>query len=206
MLKPLYEFNDLRIRFGFGAARKIYFGLRNKKSDEVSVPYLKSPVSVRKSNGSDIATFKEVLVRKDYDIELNFEPKRIIDAGANIGLTAVFFSNKFPNAEIIAIEPNTENFSIMNKNISHYPNVKAIQSAVWSKEANLQIVDEGRGSDGFIVKETSDGGFKALGVADIMKQAGWENIDILKMDVEGSEKEIFEGNYQDWLPKTKVLI
>ena len=40
-----------------------------------------------------------------------------IDAGANIGLTSIYFANKFPNAKIVALEPEIDNYIILQKNI-----------------------------------------------------------------------------------------
>jgi FkbM family methyltransferase len=56
-------------------------------------------------------------LRNQYDIHFPFEIKNIIDAGANIGLASVYFSQRFVNSTIVAIEPSKENFEILSKNI-----------------------------------------------------------------------------------------
>jgi hypothetical protein len=39
-----------------------------------------------------------------------------------------------------------------------------------------------------------------------MQEQGWTTLDVLKLDIEGSEKEVFEKNVEEWLPRTKMLI
>ena len=56
------------------------------------------------------------------------------------------------------------------------------------------------------VSEPSDQSFQAISIAGLMKKYDLEHIDILKMDIEGSEKEIFSDDYKSWLSKVRVLI
>jgi tRNA1(Val) A37 N6-methylase TrmN6 len=67
-----------------------------------------------RKNPYDYATFEEVLLREDYNIDFGFEPRTIIDGGANIGLTS-FFANKYPQADIVAVEPEEGNFEMLRK-------------------------------------------------------------------------------------------
>ena len=86
---------------------------------------------------------------------------------------------------------------------------KAWKSGVWNRSAELVVKDLGYGNDSLVVEEVPGpvaGSVPAFGIDDIMVKMGWEHIDILKLDVEGSEKEIFRSNFEDWLPKTRVLI
>lgn len=45
----------------------------------------------------------------------------IIDAGANIGLTSVYLANRFPNARILALEVDQQNFELLAENARPYP-------------------------------------------------------------------------------------
>ena len=162
-----------------------------------------------RKNPYDYATFEEVLLREDYNIDFGFEPRTIIDGGANIGLTSVFFANKFPNANIVAVEPEKENFQILQKNTNSYSNISLLNAGIWDHNTFLSVVDEGKGNNAFTVKEVpvnTENAIKALSVYEIMKQQDWSTIDILKLDIEGTEKNIFEKNYESWLPFVRVLI
>jgi precorrin-6B methylase 2 len=72
---------------------------------------------------SDITVFYQVLLVQSYKIKINTEPKFILDCGANIGSSSVFFVNLFPLAQIIAVEPELENFKILVKNAVPHNNI-----------------------------------------------------------------------------------
>ena len=166
------------------------------------------PIFLR-NNTSDIPTFLQVIINQDYLMNYNFEPKVIIDCGANIGLGTVYFKNKYPNAKIISIEPEQSNFELLLKNTKKYNNVYCLKGGIWKKSTNLLIKDVGLGNWGFMIEESntsSKDSIKAYTIDDLIKQFDIDHIDILKVDIEGSEKELFECNYEKWLPKTKVLI
>ena len=77
------------------------------------------------------------------------------------------------------------------------------------KEVNLAIVDTGKGNNSFTVEELSHptkGSISAISIAEIMAEKNWKTVDVLKLDIEGSEKNVFEKNYESWLPLVKVLI
>ena len=70
-------------------------------------------------------------------------PPVIIDAGANVGLSAVFYANRFPNARIIAIEPEPSNYEMLKRNVVPYSNVTPVQAALWKENGPLRLFDTG---------------------------------------------------------------
>ena len=202
------RFSNLKKHLSFREAISIYLKIKKGNYDSFRLKKLQHPFSMRK-NPYDYATFEEVLLREDYNIDFGFEPQTIIDGGANIGLTSVFFANKFPNANIVAVEPEKENFQILQKNTNSYSNISLLNAGIWDHNTFLSVVDEGKGNNAFTVKEVpvnTENAIKALSVYEIMKQQDWSTIDILKLDIEGTEKNIFEKNYESWLPFVRVLI
>lgn len=135
-------------------------------------------------------------------------PFNIIDAGANIGLASVYFANKFKKSTIYSIEPEESNFELLKKNTEKYTNITPIQAGIWSHKTQLSIKDSADGEWAFEVYETpnNENAIKAIAFDNIMDKYNFEIIDILKVDIEGSEKEVFSKNYEKWLPKTKILI
>ncbi len=211
MMKKLAEIIKFYQRFGWEGVR-LYLKEHSKEKEgsflEFKTVEAKHPIFLRKAT-SDFPTFMQVIYKQDYRIHLDYVPETIIDCGANIGLSAVFFANRFPNAKIIAIEPESRNFDVLKKNTEKYDHITAIKAGIWSKTTHLKIVDDKVASWGFRVEETtaSDGAaIAAISIEDIMKQHNIEKIDILKIDIEGSEKEIFANNYDEWLSRTKTLI
>lgn len=162
---------------------------------------------------SDPYIFEQVFSEQQY----NFHHPRpnevewIIDAGANIGLAAIYFTTKYPNAKIISIEPNENNFQQLKKNTINYDNIICIQGALWHKEEMLRIANSEELSAGFIMEpksnlETDNNLIPSKTINQLMEDFGIKKISILKLDIEGSEREIFEFNYYPWIEKTECII
>lgn len=180
---------------------------------KISLRSLQFPVILR-PNSSDLKVFHQIFTFNEYGMNLGFVPRFIIDAGANIGLSAVFFSNKFPGAKIVAIEPEKSNFKMLEINTKDYKNIILVKNAL-SNHSNVSfdVVDKGYGNWGFIteiegIKNTSKvvDTVKTITIDDILNTYNLEYLDLLKIDIEGGEKQLFENNYENWLPKTKCII
>ncbi len=176
---------------------------------QVRVPGYSYPIYFR-ANTSDVLTFEQVLLGQGYDFPfLNPNVQLIIDAGANAGYTTIFFAQRFPKAQIIAVEPDPDNFSALTRNTEHYPNVTRIQAGLWYRKALLQIKDVSTEKWAIQVSESETGDrhtIEGLTIADLMARARCEYIDILKLDIETAEKELFESGYEDWLDKVGMIM
>lgn len=182
--------------------------ITGKQKISITTSHYGHPIFIRNKT-TDIYPFHQILISEEYNVQLGFTPSVIFDLGANIGLASVYFKNKFPYAQIIAVEPEPSNFSLLKENVSPYKDVMVYPCGIWNKTTHLIIRDEGLGNWGFSVQETNNvlpGSVKAMGISDIMDELKIEQIDLLKIDIEGSEKELFEANYERWLPKVKVII
>ena len=159
-------------------------------------------------NSTDKSVFASVFLQNQYNVDIPFEPATILDLGANIGLSALYFAARFPNAQIVGLEPDKENFEIAVRNTEAYKNIQLINKGVWNKKSFIDIVDANSRKDAFMVVETSSpsaASIEAVSINDIMQQQHWKTIDILKIDIEGSEKELFAENFQSWLPHAKLI-
>ena len=148
-----------------------------------------------------------MLVDQNYALpftELN--PMFIIDAGANIGLAAVYFANVYPKAKIYAIEPEQSNYELLLQNIQQYSNIQAFKAALWNNATRLEISNCEAKKWAFQVKELRNGSIIGVTVDDLLEKSGHDQIDILKIDIEGGEKEIFSFGYDKWLGKVGLII
>jgi FkbM family methyltransferase len=142
----------------------------------------------------------------------NEQKLNILDAGSNIGLTSVFLNHYFPNSNFITIEPDDSNFENVSYNLEANGIKKAIQikGGLWSKNTNLKIVNDFRDQNdwSFRVEETSEEtDLKAFSINYLLDKYNFNYIDILKMDIEGSEKEVLVSANTDtsYLSKTKCV-
>lgn len=78
---------------------------------------------------------------------------------------------------------------------------------MWSKNTNLKIIDNNVWKYALRVKEDKlKGDIKAYSISSIMEEKGWYFIDILKLDIEGSELEILSNGLSNWCHKVGILI
>ncbi|WP_418511953.1 FkbM family methyltransferase [Corallibacter sp.] len=191
-----------------------YVKFKDNNILSIYIPHYKQPIYLRR-NTSDYPTFKQIFDAKEYDIDYPFQPKHIIDAGANIGLAAVYYSQRFPKANIYSIEPEASNIRVLKKNTKAYKQVVLLPNALHhTTNELLEIVDEGIGKWGFVTKAASEitdvktivSSVETISISQLMKIYHISIIDILKIDIEGAEMALFEKNYKCWLPKTRCLI
>jgi FkbM family methyltransferase len=162
------------------------------------------PIAIRPGT-ADQSVFDEVFLKREYDIEVD-SPTVIVDAGAHIGLATVFFAERFRDAVVIAIEPEATNFAVLCRNVSAYPQVRAIRAGLWSRSTWLRIENPDAATWSFRVLESEQPtDLRAVSIADVMQLHGIDHIDILKMDIEGAELEVLTHN-AGWLSTVSNLL
>ena len=136
--------------------------------------------------------YKEIFVDRAYEFKSSRNAAIILDCGANVGLSALFFRIHYPEAKIIAFEadPDIAAYLIDNLKRNDIRNVNVIAKAVWINDNDLEFGSEG--ADGGSI-HTSGGKkvtIKATRLKDVID--GYESIDMLKMDIEGAEREVLD--------------
>lgn len=198
----------LRLHKRFGA-RAVCFLIsskfRSNPTENIRLKELKYPVFLSNFK-QDVTTLFQIFFTKEYKIEFEKAPECIIDCGANIGLSAVYFASEFPGATILAIEPDEDNFRILEKNVAPYSNIIALKKAIWHRKAFVETIDTGGGGWAIQTKETESGtGIEGVTVQELMDAYHFPRIDILKIDIEGAEEQLFSENYDSWLGKTACI-
>ena len=130
---------------------------------------------------------------------LGLKAKVIFDLGAYVGYTAWDLSQLYPEAEIYAIEPDPQNFDLMNKNL--YGNCKVY--ATCGAIANFDGVGILTGEHFNAKKITIGDGYVDVYTLDTFV-GSLEKIDYIKFDIEGSERQVFKIGGK-WPSKTKCL-
>jgi FkbM family methyltransferase len=115
---------------------------------------------------------------------------------------------KFPESKIICIEPDPENFKLLERNTNKLTKICLENSGLWVRSSYLKITDKfDFGNWGMVTEETSvPGNLMGVSVSDIINKHKIDYVDIFKIDIESSEKILFSENYQEWLPKVKMII
>lgn len=173
---------------------------------------------------ADHAIFWQCLVTNQYDIARFPQTERlmaayermlaagktpvIIDCGANIGLASFWFHECFPKARIFALEPDAENFAMVERNTARFEaNITRLLGGVWPDSGWLRIENPEMGSADFQVvpaKREEPGAIRAYAIDEIMQMAGADEILICKIDIEGAQAKLFERN-TEWVERTHLI-
>jgi FkbM family methyltransferase len=137
------------------------------------------------------------------------EVKFIIDAGAYIGDATAWYLSRFPASRIVALEPNPESFAMLQTNCAPYEQrARIINGALWFEDGELDLVFDPITPTGISVaeqKSSGNTGCAAFSLSGILEQSGAAEIDILKMDIEGAELQVFSENPDPWLSQTRCI-
>jgi FkbM family methyltransferase len=167
-----------------------------------------SPITLRMGT-SDLACYRQVIESEDYDFPYPKTVRTIIDAGAYVGFSAIFFARKYPDAVILAIEPDAENFTQLQRNTRAFPQITPIQAAVWGETKQLSVVDTGGREWGFQTVDTtptrSRSVVPALAMETLVETYGIERVDILKVDIEGAERQVF-AHADGWIDRVSSIV
>ena len=141
-------------------------------------------------SASFLASFKEIFEKEIYRFHADTDKPLIIDCGANIGLSILFFKYLYPGAKVFAFEPVPEIFNMLHYNVQQfgYSDIILHNKAVWTEKTFVKFMNEG-----------ADGGRVALkgDTADIievetvrLKDFINRPVDFLKLDIEGAETKV----------------
>jgi len=201
--------------FGFIGASKVFFLFRVLKYKGLASVYLKRLDRLFYFRGISDQGVVSHFYKQGYRIVDNGRASRvryIVDAGANIGDETVRFRYFHPQATIFAVEPEKNNFEILKRNVQNDHQIICLNNGLWSKECLLRVVS-GIMNEDFKVVEVDrheaehEHDVVAISLERLMMDYNIPEIDILKMDIEGAEGEVFgDMSAMKWISKVKVII
>lgn len=143
--------------------------------------------------GGDLAILFEIFAEQAYHIPDAVLPPdevtSIVDCGAHIGLSALYLAYRYRNARVIAIEPNPTNYALLADNTASEPRITPVQACIAAERGVSRIDVAGPSWSHRVGKRGIE--VEAVTLDDIRARFGLGEIDVLKMDVEGTERDIF---------------
>jgi len=132
-------------------------------------------------------TWQEIFENELYKFNSKTAQPFILDCGANMGLSVLYFAKNYPGAHIIAFEPDQEIFKVLEGNVASFSlsNVSLVNKAVWESETTLTFyTDNGMaGSVENIYRNQSPQHVATVRLSQYLNK----KVDLLKMDIEGAE-------------------
>lgn len=128
--------------------------------------------------------------------------------GANAGFSTLLFKLLWPDAVVVAVEPDPGNFQALVTQTRSLQGVHVLNAGLWGRRARIGQTGD-HGAWGRVFKEFplwKRGGMQAYPVTHIAKQFGIEAFDFVKIDIEGAEGQVFAPNADvSWVPHAKVI-
>jgi FkbM family methyltransferase len=160
---------------------------------------------------SDGFTLEEIFLQRVYrsvtDAELG-EVRQVVDLGANVGMTVRLWADRYPAARIVAVEPDEANLAVCRANTAaDASRITLVRACVAGRPGVVHLDRSGdacayRMADGAAMGEP----VPAMTLPQILDHAGFKGeIDLLKCDIEGAEREVF-GDCGDWVGRVRNVI
>ena len=165
-------------------------------------------ISIRPFSG-DIFVLYEVLLHRCYNLPDTLLPpervRAILDCGANVGITALYFACRYPNARIFCIEPDFRNFELLKRNSAREPRIVPIHGALVGRPRKVVHLTASRPAWGNFVTDNSEGiEVPAFTIEQILDDYHLSRVDLLKVDIEGAEREVFANG--QFLPRVGHIV
>lgn len=188
-----------------GAAGLSVLAMRRKSGDGVwlNLRSLDHPIRIRPGT-EDVGSLINNVLREEYgQFAPEFSPKTVVDAGAYIGDTAAYFLSRFKRAQVIALEPDLSNFELAEQNLASYgERVTLLRRALWDSVGTVEMTGRQTGC----AVSGNAGDIPATTIPVLMRTFGIEQIDLLKMDIEGAEVTVLRSGHGAWLERVAVLL
>jgi FkbM family methyltransferase len=200
--------------FGHYAFYRAFFRLKWTRR-QMSLSILPKPVWLR-PGVSDWIVMERIFLDREYDplsvahdaamdrrysaILADGKLPLIIDCGANIGLSSVWFATRFPKARIVAIEPEPGNFDVLALTAKNYPSIRPIHAAVAARASRVSLSNTIGTPWAWKTEETEDGAVETITVEAVLQV-----LLAVKIDIEGFETRLLSG-CADWMEAAPLVV
>lgn len=157
---------------------------------------------------NDIQTAINNFVREEYGaFDLPTAPQFIVDAGAYTGDTSAYFLSRYPAVRVLALEPAAVSFALARRNLEPYgPRVELLQIALAGREGTVLLSGDQTAAQICAAKTRQSTNVQATTVTSVLARAPNARIDLLKMDIEGAEQDVFESGLERWAHRVTTII
>lgn len=179
--------------------------VRSNSTFDVNVPGV-GKVCVR-AGDSDFESVRQVFRGEEYAIVIDEVRNRVraeydrilaagktpvvIDAGANIGAASIWFARQYPDAAVLAVEPDQDNAQVLRRNAAN-SNIAVFEAAIGGEAGFVSVIREGQSWG--VQTARAESGLQIVTIEDVSKTVPNGELFIVKVDIEGFEKDLFASN------------
>ena len=225
MRGPFARFGTLQVdarNVGWGAALRVrlydrilrHLDFRAASEIHLKLGNARYPLKMRTGKSSDREVLGQIFIRPQYEPIPLVSPATIIDLGANVGYSSAYFLSRYPTARVVALEPDPENFEMCRQNLAPFgTRATVLHGAAWP-ERRVLAVKRGAFRDGrewttqvcsATDPESGDPTVEGYDMDSLIKLTESQEVDLLKIDIERSERELFSCNTAAWMPRIKNI-
>ena len=159
---------------------------------------LKGPggrINVWLRNLSDFEVFREVFIKKEYELATSVEVRTIIDVGGNVGYSAAFFFLQYPTAQIYTLEPVGESFQRLEEVCIQNERLHLLKIAISETNGSVKVYKgKSLASSSLMQRTPADTIEEVEGrtFSHFLEKENLKNVDLLKIDAEGAEEFILK--------------
>lgn len=157
---------------------------------------------------TDALVMEQVFVLREYSPfdDLVPRPQVMIDCGGNIGCASVYFLNRYPDLKVIVVEPDSDNVALCRRNLEPYGNrVQIVQAGAWSSTGGLVLSGTGWATKVRKAEPGESPMVEAIDIPSLLTLAPGERVDLLKIDIEWSEIDVFREGSISWLSQVSNI-
>lgn len=207
-IKKIYSNVIFGLKFGYGFWSKLHiifitflfptenvFRKKRKQSVTLSLKFNGKQFKFFVRDSSDVAVLKEVFLFGEYNLNLEREPKMIVDLGSNVGASVAYFALKYPHAQILAVEADPTTVKFLVENTRQFPMISVCNYAVSNSSGFLTfyIHPYSRMSSSLVRRADNQEAIQvpAITFKELLKKEKIVSVDLLKFDIEGAEAKAF---------------
>jgi len=171
---------------------------------------LRNGISFKLNNFHNLIPIREIFIGREYYIS-KIKPRIIVDIGANIGDSTIFFSRTYPKSKIFAYEPSSKIYSSLQNNLklNKVENVKPFKLGISSKSGKIKFYENSKSGLSSLYVKSDNNKKSTINVVTLNYIFNKNNIkkcDLLKVDCEGAEYDIILNLDKDILSKIRNMI
>jgi FkbM family methyltransferase len=158
----------------------------------------------------DWLAFQQVFVEEEYCWPGSV-PRTIVDAGANCGFASLWLSSRFPGAELCSVEPHPALAQVLRRTLARNSiRSKVIEAALTPEDGKATLFQGSLSTAHSLLAGMPLGGTGTVEVAtmsvpSLLSKLGWQEVDLLKLDIEGGEAALLAGS-PEWLRRVGGII